>query len=63
MQLLLNDSANYARVISHLAAYDAAPRLFEHLLAADPQNIAGAPGVKVIMDFTHTGEEIEVYRD
>lgn len=61
MQLLLKNPLPYAGVISHLVAYHTAPRLFEHLLAADPQNIAGAPGVKVIIDFTKGGEEIDAF--
>jgi threonine dehydrogenase-like Zn-dependent dehydrogenase len=61
MQLLLQDAAHYAKVISHLVSYQAAPRMFAHLLATNPQNIAGAPGVKVIVDFTRAGEEIEAF--
>lgn len=61
MQLLLKESATYARVISHVISYHAAPRVFGHLLAAEPQNIAGAPGVKVIIDFTNEVQEIEVF--
>jgi hypothetical protein len=61
MRLLLKDLYTYARIISHVVSYPAAPRMFEHLLAADPQNIAGAPGVKVIIDFTKEGPEVEAY--
>jgi threonine dehydrogenase-like Zn-dependent dehydrogenase len=61
MQVLFQNPASYARVISHRVSYHAAPRLFEHLLQADPQPIAGAPGVKVIIDFTKEGEEIEAF--
>jgi len=59
MQLLLKDPATYARVISHLVSYRAAPRMFAHLLAADPQRRGGAPGVKVIIDFINETEEVE----
>ena len=60
MQLLLKDPATYAGVISHLVSYQAAPRMFEHLLATKPQNIRGMPCVKVLIDFTSEGEEIDV---
>jgi threonine dehydrogenase-like Zn-dependent dehydrogenase len=60
-QLLLEDPATYAQVISHLVSYHAAPHMFEHLLAADPPNMAGAPPVKVILDFTSEGEEVAAF--
>ncbi len=61
MRLLLNDPATYARVISHVVSYRAAPGVFERLLAADPQDIVGAPGVKVIIDFTNERAEVEAF--
>ena len=61
MQALQKNPAPYARVISHVVPYRAAPRVFEHLLAVDSQNIAGVPGVKVIIEFTNEGEEIEAF--
>jgi len=59
MRALRDDPATYARVISHLVSYRAAPRMFAHLLAADPQRRGGAPGVKVISDFINETEEVE----
>jgi 2-epi-valiolone-7-phosphate 1-reductase len=61
MQLLRKAPAPYASVISHVVSYHAAPRIFERLLSADPENIAGAPGVKVIIDFTGEAQEPEVF--
>lgn len=61
MKLLLKEPAYYARVISHIVSYQSAPRLFERLLVAKPENVAGAPCVKVIIDFTSKAEEIEVF--
>jgi threonine dehydrogenase-like Zn-dependent dehydrogenase len=61
MQLLRNTPSAYAKVVSHLVAYQAAPRMFAHLLAAYPQPVGGAPGVKVIIDFTKEGESIEAF--
>ncbi len=62
MKLLLEDPARYARVISHVVSYQAAPDVFEHLLAFDPQNVAGEPCVKVIIDFTTEFHEIVVFQ-
>jgi threonine dehydrogenase-like Zn-dependent dehydrogenase len=61
MELVLKEPASYARVISHVVSYQAAPRMFAHLLAADPQSIAGAPGAKVIIDFTREDKVIEAF--
>ncbi len=61
MRRLVEEPANYARVISHRVSYRAAPRIFEQLLAAEPQNIAGEPGVKVLIDFTSEAQEIAVF--
>ena len=61
MQLLLQDTARYAKVVSHLVSYPTAPRMFAHLLAPDPQIVEGAPGVKVIIDFTKEGEVSEAF--
>jgi 2-epi-valiolone-7-phosphate 1-reductase len=61
MRLLLEDPASYARVISHMAPYRAAPSVFARLLAGDSQDITGAPGVKVIIDFTNDGDEVVVF--
>jgi threonine dehydrogenase-like Zn-dependent dehydrogenase len=61
MRILLKEAATYARVISHLVSYHAAPRVFEYLLAAEQQSIAGAPGIKVIVDFTSEAEEITLF--
>ena len=61
MQLLLKEPGTYASVISHLVSYRAAPRMVENLLAAEPQNVAGVPCVKVIIDFTTEAEELEVF--
>jgi threonine dehydrogenase-like Zn-dependent dehydrogenase len=61
MQLLLRDAAPYAKVISHLVSYQAAPRMVAHLLAAEPQIVGEAPGVKVIIDFIKEGEVIEAF--
>lgn len=61
MKLLLKEPANYARVISHIVSYQAAPRIFEQLLAADPQNVVGEPCVKVIIDFTSEVQAIDVF--
>jgi threonine dehydrogenase-like Zn-dependent dehydrogenase len=61
MRLMVEDSASYARVISHVVSYRAAPGVFARLLAANSQDIKGEPGVKVIIDFTDDGDEIDVY--
>jgi threonine dehydrogenase-like Zn-dependent dehydrogenase len=61
MTLLLKDPAYYARVVSHIVPYQATPRIFANLLADEPQNIAGEPCVKVIIDFTSEAEEISVF--
>jgi 2-epi-valiolone-7-phosphate 1-reductase len=61
MRLMVEDPASYARVISHMAPYRAAPSVFARLLAADSQDIMGVPGVKVIIDFTDDGDEIDVF--
>jgi hypothetical protein len=61
MQLLLQDPAPYVQVISHLVSYHTSQRLFEHLLAADPLNIARAPGVKVIIDFADDSGEVKEF--
>jgi threonine dehydrogenase-like Zn-dependent dehydrogenase len=61
MALLRQDPAYYARVISHLAPYRAAPQIFAHLLADDQRDIAGEPCVKAIIDFTSEDEEITVF--
>ncbi len=61
MRLLREDAASYARVISHLAPYRTAPRMFGRLLAADPQSIERAPRGKVIIDFTNDGDEITAF--
>lgn len=63
MQILTREPARYAGVISHIVSYRAAPRMFEHLLAANPENknIQGAPCAKVIIDFTREEQEIEVF--
>jgi threonine dehydrogenase-like Zn-dependent dehydrogenase len=61
MRLLLEDPASYARVISHVAPYRAAPGVFASLLAADSQDIMGTPGVKVIIDFTDDSDKVDVF--
>lgn len=61
MQRLLQEPAIYAKVISHLASYAAAPRIFEQLLADTPQSVAEAPRVKVIIDFTNPLDEMAVF--
>ena len=61
MRLLVEDPANYARVISHVVPYQAAPGVFARLLAGDSQDITGVPGVKVIIDFTNDGDEVAVF--
>jgi 2-epi-valiolone-7-phosphate 1-reductase len=61
MQSLIAEPAWYARVISHIAAYSAAPRIFERLLGLAPKDIQGVLCGKVILDFTREGEEIEVF--
>ncbi len=61
MQRVLQEPTTYAGVISHLISYQAAPRMFEHLLAAHSQSIAGAPAVKVVIDFTSEADELEVF--
>jgi threonine dehydrogenase-like Zn-dependent dehydrogenase len=61
MRLLLEDPASYTRVISHVAPYRATPGVFAQLLAADSQDIMGVSGVKVIIDFTDEGDEIDVF--
>jgi 2-epi-valiolone-7-phosphate 1-reductase len=61
MRLLLNDSGSYARVISHVVPYRAAPGVFARLLSAEPQGIMGVPGVKVIIDFTKDGGEAALF--
>ena len=61
MKLLLNGSATYTRVISHIVPYRAAPRVFESLLTGEPQNEPGVPYVKVILDFTREDQVIEVF--
>ncbi len=60
-RILRQDAATYAGIISHVVAYRAAPRVFAHLLADQPRTIAGAPRVKVIIDFTQESEEIAVF--
>ncbi len=62
MTLLLKDPAYYARVVSHIVPYRATPHIFAHLLAENPQNIAGEPCVKVIIDFTSEDEEMNVFQ-
>lgn len=62
MALLRDDPTYYAKVISHVVPYRAAPQIFAHLLAGHQQNIAGEPCVKAIIDFTAEGEEIAVFR-
>ena len=44
-----------------MAAYRAAPGVFARLLAADSHDIMGVPGVKVIIDLTDDGDEIDVF--
>jgi 2-epi-valiolone-7-phosphate 1-reductase len=61
MKLLRNDPIAYSRVISHVVSYRAAPQMFRHLLAGEQQNIAGAPAVKVIIDFTTEDEQIQTF--
>ncbi len=61
MKAMLKAPAYYARVISHIAPYQIAPRLFERLLAAKPENVAGTPCVKVIIDFASEAEEIDAF--
>jgi len=61
MRLLVKEPAHYARVISHVVSYRAAPLIFEHLLAAEPRNVEGEPCVKVIIDFTEETQEIDVF--
>lgn len=61
MQLLLNNPIAYAKVISHIVSYRAAPRIFEALLATEPQSKPGAPYVKVIIDFTTEDQEVEEF--
>jgi hypothetical protein len=61
MALLRTDPAYYARVISHIVPYRAAPRIFAHLLADDQRNVAGEPCVKAIIDFTSEDEQITVF--
>lgn len=62
MKLLLEDPITYGGVISHVVSYRAAPQMFRHLLAGgEPQNVAGAPAVKVIIDFTTEDERIEAF--
>ena len=62
MTLLLKDPAYYARVVSHIVPYQATPLIFANLLADEPQNIAGEPCVKVIIDFTSEDGEISVFQ-
>lgn len=62
MKLLRDDPAHYARVISHTVPYRAAPAVFEHRMAATRHDLAGEPFVKVIIDFTSEGQEIEVFQ-
>jgi 2-epi-valiolone-7-phosphate 1-reductase len=61
MHLMVEDPASYARVISHVAPYRAAPGVFGRLLAVDSQGIMGVPGVKVIIDFTNDGDKVDVF--
>ncbi len=61
MALLRMDPGYYARVISHIVPYRAAPRIFAHLLADDQRNVAGEPCVKAIIDCTSEGETITVF--
>ncbi len=61
MRLLVEDPANYARVISHVVPYQAAPGVFARLLAGDSQDITGVPGVKVSIDVTNDGDEVAVF--
>lgn len=61
MKLLLAEPAYYARVISHIVPYKSAPSLFERMLVAKPENMAGAPCVKVIIDFTTEAQEVAVF--
>lgn len=62
MRCLSEDPAYYARVISHIVSYQAAPRVFEHRLAKSPQHVTGEPYVKVIIDFTMEGHEMIVFQ-
>jgi threonine dehydrogenase-like Zn-dependent dehydrogenase len=61
MKLVAEKPANYARVISHTVSYRAAPHIFEHLLTDGPQNVAGEPCIKVIIDFTSDLQETNVF--
>jgi len=61
MALLRNDPAYYAKVISHVVPYRAAPPIFAHLLADDQRAVAGEPCVKAIIDFTSEDGEISVF--
>ena len=61
MKLLLKEPAIYARIISHVVSYQAAPLIFEQFLAAEPQNIGCEPCVKVIIDFTSEVPRIDVF--
>ena len=61
MQLLLNEPASYARIISHVVSYRAAPRVVAQLLAGQSPAVRGVPRVKVIVDFTNDAEQIDVY--
>ena len=61
MALLQKDPAYYARVISHIVPYRAAPPIFAHLLADDQRAVAGEPCVKAIIDFTSEDGEISVF--
>lgn len=61
MKLLVESPAWYARVISHIASYRAAPSIFERMLGTAPKNIQSMPCAKVMLDFTREDEEIEIF--
>lgn len=61
MKFLCDDPAYYARVISHIVPYQAAPHVFQQLLAPKQQYLAGAPYAKVIIDFTSESQKISLF--
>lgn len=61
MHLVLNEPASYARIISHVVSYRAAPRVIEQLLSGRSPVVADAPRVKVIVDFTNDAEQIDAF--
>lgn len=61
MQLVAKEPASYARIISHVVSYRAAPRIIEQLLSGQSPVVADAPRVKVIVDFTNDAEQIDVF--